>query len=159
MRISVEVINRQRKIRVASKKVISRIKKIVSFLYETKDQKLSKIIIKNPAFLLISVIFVGDKKMKELNSKYRGKNSVTDILSFPYLENEPSGNLFLGEIIINPKKVFSQAKQYNKTFWQELDRMLAHGILHLLGYDHEVSDSEARKMRKLEQKILSNLKP
>lgn len=159
MRISVEVINKQRKIRVASKKVVSRIKKIVTFLYATKDKNISKITNTNPIFLSISVIFIGDKKMKELNFKYRGKNSVTDILSFPYLENEPAGNLFLGEIIINPKKVLSQAKQYNETFWQELDRILVHGILHLIGYDHEISDSEAKKMRKLEQKILTNLKP
>lgn len=157
MKLCIEVINRQRKIKVSSKKVISRIKKIVSSLYETKDKNLFKITIKNPIFLSISVIFIGNKKMKELNFKYRGKNSTTDILSFPYLESEPSGNLFLGEIIINPTKVLLQAKQYDKTFWQELDRILAHGILHLIGYDHEASSYKAIKMRKLEEKILSNL--
>ncbi|MCS7215556.1 MAG: rRNA maturation RNase YbeY [Thermodesulfovibrio sp.] len=159
MTLSVEVINKQRKIKVSSKKVISRIKKILSFLYKTRDKNLLKITVKNP-ILSISVIFIGDKKMKELNFKYRGKKSTTDILSFPYLENEPSGNMFLGEIIINPIKVLSQAKKYNETFWQELDRILAHGVLHLIGYDHEnVSIGKAKKMRKLEEKILSNLKP
>ncbi len=157
MKFCIEVINRQRKIKVSSKKVISRIRKIVSYLYETKDKNLFKITIKNPIFLSISVIFIGNKKMKELNFKYRGKNSTTDILSFPYLESEPSGNLFLGEIIINPTKVLLQAKQYDKTFWQELDRILAHGILHLIGYDHEASSYKAIKMHKLEEKILSNL--
>lgn len=157
MKLCIEVINRQRKIKVSSKKVISRIKKIVSYLYETKDKNLFKITINNPIFLSISVIFIGNKKMKELNFKYRGKNSTTDILSFPYLESEPSGNLFLGEIIINPTRVLLQAKQYNKTFWQELDRILVHGILHLIGYNHEASSYKAIKMHKLEEKILSNL--
>lgn len=157
MKLSVEVINRQRKIRVSLKKVISRIKKILLFLYETKNENLLEITGKNPTLQSISVIFVGEKKIKELNFKYRGKNSTTDILSFPYLEKEPSGNLFLGEIIINLAKVLSQAKQYNVTGWQELDRILVHGILHLIGYDHEASTSHAKKMYKLQEKILKYL--
>lgn len=154
MKVSVEVINRQRKIRISLKKVISRIRKILRFLYETKNKKLIDVAGKNT--VLVSVIFVGDRKMKELNFKYRGKNSTTDVLSFPYLVKEPSGSVFLGEIIIDLKKVFSQARQYNVTGWQELDRVLVHGILHLIGYDHEKT-SQALKMRRIEKEILKHL--
>lgn len=157
MKVSVEVINRQRKIRVSSRRVINLVKKILKFLYEVKNKNLFKLTGENSTMLSVSVIFVGERKMKELNFRYRGKKSTTDVLSFPYLEEEPSGSLFLGEIIIDPKKVLSQAKQYNVNFSQELDRILVHGILHLIGYDHEGSAYEARKMRKLEEKILSFL--
>ncbi|MCS7164026.1 MAG: rRNA maturation RNase YbeY [Thermodesulfovibrio sp.] len=157
MKISVDIINRQRKIKVSSRRLISRVRKILGLLYEIRDKNFLKIINKNQA-LSVSVILVGDKKIKELNFKYRNKRSITDILSFSYLENEPSGSMFLGELIINPKKVLNQAKSYNEKFSKELDRILVHGILHLIGYDHEnVSISKTKKMRKLEEKILSNL--
>lgn len=159
MKVSVEVVNKQRKLRVSLKRVMGRIKKIVRFLYIGKDKKLLEITGKNTAVLLISVILLGEKSMKKLNFRYRGKNSTTDVLSFPYLEREPSGSLFLGEIVIDPAKVLSQAKQYNVRFSQELDRILTHGVLHLLGYDHERSAYEARRMRKLEEKILAQLQP
>ncbi|MEN2995202.1 MAG: rRNA maturation RNase YbeY [Thermodesulfovibrio sp.] len=157
MKISVDIINRQKKIKVSSKRLISRVRKILRVLYEIRDKNFLKIINKNQT-LSVSVILVGDKKIEELNFKYRNKRSTTDIISFSYLENEPSGIMFLGELIINPKKVLYQAKSYNEKFSKELDRILVHGILHLIGYDHEnVSISKAKKMRKLEEKILSHL--
>lgn len=155
MKVSVEVINRQRKIKVSLKRVTNLVKKIIRFLYENKDKNLIEIAGNNQ--VSISVIFLGSNRMKELNFRYRGKKSTTDVLSFPYLEQEPSGSLFLGEIIIDPQKVLYQAKQYNVKFSQELNRILVHGILHLIGYDHELSAYKARQMRKLEEKILKEL--
>jgi probable rRNA maturation factor len=104
----------------------------------------------------ISVVLLGKKRMREINFKYRGKNYVTDVLSFSYL-NSFSHELYLGEIVINPEKAKFQANQYGVSLWQEMKRLLVHGILHLFGYDHEVSLSHARKMQKIEEKILQNL--
>ncbi|GAB5046357.1 rRNA maturation RNase YbeY [Thermodesulfovibrio sp. TK110] len=157
MRVIVEVINRQRKFKISTKKLKQSTQKIFKFLYDSKNKNLFKIIEKNSASLTISIIVVGNRKMKELNFKYRGKSSTTDVLSFSYLEKEPSGSLFLGEIIVEPEKVSYQAKQYSVKFSQELNRILIHGILHLIGYDHESSAYEAKKMHKLEEKILTHL--
>ena len=104
----------------------------------------------------ISVVLLGKKRMREINFKYRGKNYVTDVLSFSYL-NSFSHELYLGEIVINPEKAKFQANQYGVSLWQEIKMLLVHGILHLFGYDHEVSLSHARKMQKIEEKILQNL--
>ncbi len=152
-----EVINSQRKFKVSIKKLKQSTKKIFQFLYDDKNKNLLKIMEKNSTSLIISIIVVGSRKMRELNFQYRGKNSTTDVLSFPYLDKEPSGSLFLGEIIIDPEKVSSQANQYGLQFSHELDRILVHGILHLIGYDHERSACEARRMRKIEEKILTHL--
>ena len=78
--------------------------------------------------------------MKELNKKYRRKNRETDVLSFPG-EKE-------GEVIICPSVVKKNAKNFGSSFKSELVRILIHGILHLLGYDHEKSKKEAIKMEK-----------
>ena len=88
----------------------------------------------------LSVAFIGEKRMKELNKKYRRKNRETDVLSFPG-EKE-------GEVIICPSVVKKNAKNFGSSFKSELVRILIHGILHLLGYDHEKSKKEAIKMEK-----------
>ncbi|MFA5742896.1 MAG: rRNA maturation RNase YbeY [Candidatus Paceibacterota bacterium] len=98
----------------------------------------------------LSVAFVGLEKMQELNRDRRGKDSATDVLSFEYfkdpgmkgeMEIEP-----LGEVVICPSYVEEQAKQNENTFQKELSFVLIHGILHLLGYDHEKGEEEARAM-------------
>ena len=76
----------------------------------------------------LSIAFVGEARMRKLNKKYRGKNKVTDVLSF--------GNE-LNEIVICLREVKKNAKKYNSTFKKELARVLIHAILHLLGYEHE----------------------
>ena len=88
----------------------------------------------------LSVAFIGEKRMKELNKKYRRKNRETDVLSFPG-EKE-------GEVIICPSVVKKNAKNFGSSFKSELVRILIHGILHLLGYDHEKSEKESIKMEK-----------
>lgn len=88
----------------------------------------------------VNVVFIGEKKMRTLNRTYRGKDAVTDILSFTY--NEPG---LLGEIFICPT--------YRK---HTFGHLLVHGILHLQGHDHEDAKS-AEKMEALEQKLLSRL--
>lgn len=158
MKILVEVLNRQRKIKISSKRLATITRQIIRYLYQSKE--FSNFQFEENQILTLSIVLIGKERMKELNFKYRGKKYVTDVLSFSYLEDiNISKELYLGEILINPEKAKIQAREYGVSLWQEITRLLGHGILHLLGYDHEVSEKHARKMRKLEQKILSNLKP
>ncbi|MBI4709236.1 MAG: rRNA maturation RNase YbeY [Candidatus Portnoybacteria bacterium] len=92
----------------------------------------------------ISLVFVDEKKIQEINKKYRRKNKPTDVLSFEGLN----------EVFICPQVVAKQARELGVSFESELMRVLVHGILHLIGHDHEKSAKEAEKMRKIEEKIL-----
>ncbi len=105
----------------------------------------------------LSILFVGEKKMTELNTAYRGISNSTHFLSFESgIEDEDrSINTVLGDVVINIPKVESQAREYSTGFYDELHRLLVHGILHLLGYDHELSEKEAGKMIKKEREIIS----
>jgi len=90
----------------------------------------------------LSIALVGQGRIRELNKKYRGKNRATDVLAFP-----GDG---LGEIVICLREVKKNAKRYRSNSEKELARVLIHGILHLLGYDHEKSEQAAEKMREKE---------
>lgn len=76
----------------------------------------------------LSIVFVGETRMRKLNKKYRGKNKTTDVLSF---------GQGLNEIVICLKEIKKNAKIYDSTFKKELARVLIHAILHLLGYNHK----------------------
>ena len=95
-----------------------------------------------------SVILVGDKKIRQLNWQYRKKNKITDVLSF---EGEAD---FLGEVVISLPEAKRQAKKYKLNLKIEMSRLLIHGILHLLGFDHEKNAKEAEKMYALQDKLL-----
>jgi len=95
----------------------------------------------------ISLALVSDEEIKRLNNEYRGKNTVTDVLSFP-LDEE-----MIGEVIISWTRANAQAKEYGHTLNRELGFLLVHGLLHLLGYDHETEKNE-REMRKKQEEIL-----
>lgn len=108
----------------------------------------------------LSIMFVGDKKMSELNAAYRGINRSTDVLAFPQLsaKRPPAPHVILGDIVISVPRAESQAKMYGWGFYEEISRLLIHGTLHLLGYDHEKTLYMAGKMRKKEQEILNAVK-
>jgi len=91
----------------------------------------------------LSIILIRQDRIKKLNKKYRGENKATDVLSFDYIET--------GELLICLQKIKENAKIYQTSFKKELTRILIHGILHLLGYDHEKSAIKAEKMRKKEE--------
>jgi probable rRNA maturation factor len=96
--------------------------------------------------------------MKLLNSRYRGTDKVTDVLSFPLTgDGIYSDSAILGDIVICIPQALSQSKKYNITFYNELLRLLIHGLMHLLGYDHEASAYQRRKMKKKEREILNAL--
>jgi len=98
----------------------------------------------------LSIALVDPAGIKELNKKYRKQNRVTDILSFSY-----NGS---GEIIICPQVVKKNAKKFALNFKKELAKVLIHGILHLLGYDHEKNKVKAKKMEDKEKYYLKYVK-
>jgi probable rRNA maturation factor len=98
----------------------------------------------------ISLAIVDSRKIKTLNKKYRKKDKATDVLSFQYDVPSLWNKDFLGEIIICPKQVKKNAREMNK--------VLIHGILHLLGFDHEKNNKEAKIMQKKEDFYLSKIK-
>lgn len=97
--------------------------------------------------VVISLAIIGDSKMKEINSIYRGKNETTDILTF----------VDLSEIIININQIIRQAKEFNKKFSDEFDFILVHGLLHLIGYKDD-SEKGRKNMIKIGEDFLLNLK-
>jgi probable rRNA maturation factor len=120
---------------------------------------------KKPKTACLSVILVGEKKMKNLNWLYRQKNQVTNVLSFPtFLKKDKirSRDLEieeddLGDIFICYPEALRETKKYQLTLKEELSRLLVHGFLHLLGYDHQ-KEKEAIKMERLEKRILKSLR-
>lgn len=87
----------------------------------------------------VSVLFCGDRLMAGLNRRWRGKDRPTDVLSFP-AEGAPAG--FLGDIVISIPYAGRQARRRGESRALEVDRLLLHGYLHLLGYDHETDRGE-----------------
>jgi probable rRNA maturation factor len=107
-----------------------------------------------------SLVFENSDKMKEINFKYRHKDSDTDVLSF---ESKGDKNLeldskYLGEIIICPKRVRNNAREEKKPYKDELYLVFIHGILHLLGYDHESNEADATLMEEKQVRYLKKAK-
>lgn len=107
--------------------------------------------------LVVDINFVGPQKMQELNRVYRGKNKVTDVLSFRHLDarDKFSDPKFLGEIFLCSSYLRAQAKEYEVSYDEELTRMTIHGTLHLLNYDH-IDPRDAKKMLPLQEKYLEH---
>ncbi|MEG0323763.1 MAG: rRNA maturation RNase YbeY [Raoultibacter sp.] len=110
----------------------------------------------------VSISFVTDEVIAELNSKYRGKEGPTDVLSFECDgPDEDVADTFgsqeqvysLGDVIIAPDVAINQTKEFGTTFEEEISLLLVHGLLHLCGYDH-IEDDEAERMESLESQIL-----
>lgn len=104
----------------------------------------------------LSIALVRQEKIKELNKKYRRKNRVTDVLSFSE-SKKPKFGEGLGEVVICPSQVKKDAKKYGLTFGKELARVLVHGVLHLLGYDHEKGKKRAELMEKKQNYYLQKI--
>ena len=102
----------------------------------------------------VTIVFVGDAPIRRLNRDFRGRDQVTDVLSFPH-EAEPFENAVeLGEIVISIPRAAAQAKENGLTFSNEVEQLILHGLLHLAGYDHETDRGE---MNRLELKLRTKL--
>jgi len=125
-------------------------------------EKVAKIVLEgeNEKRVDLSIALVGQGRIRELNKKYRGKNRVTDVLAFgqnqklPIIpKNEPG----LGEVVICLREVKKNAKRFKSSLEIELARVLIHGILHLLGYNHEISEEKAKEMEEKQNYYLSKV--
>ena len=105
----------------------------------------------------LSLALIGNAEMQKLNAKYRRINRPTDVLSFPMEEKLLQETQLLGDVIISVEQAAEQARERRRTLDEEMTTLLIHGIVHLLGYDHERSAKDARIMGRLEKKILGQL--
>ncbi len=150
----IEIINNQRKIKIKVKEFQEYAGKVIETIPAANGKT-------------ATVAFVSDKKIRELNKSFRGKNSTTDVLSFPFEAEEfeklsglaavadgyfGEGNL--GDIIISVEKAQRQAVDNNLDFETEIKQLILHGVLHLCGYDHE---QDAGEMNELELQFRDKL--
>ncbi len=101
----------------------------------------------------LSVLLTGNQEIRELNREYRGKDKPTDVLSFPM--EDP---YMLGDIVISVEKAASQAAEFGCTLDEEAGRLVVHGVLHLLGYDHVRGGRQAAKMKREEGELMGALR-
>jgi rRNA maturation RNase YbeY len=102
----------------------------------------------------LSLLLVSDAEMRKLNRAWRGKDRPTDVLAFAQREGPggaPDG--LLGDVVISVDTARRQAVERGHTLGVEAERLLVHGVLHLLGYDHERSPAEARRMQRRERTL------
>ncbi len=102
----------------------------------------------------VSVYITDDEEIRKLNKNYRGKDKPTDVLSFP-LNETFNGYTLLGDIVISQDTAERQAKELGHTLNYEIKRLLIHGLVHLLGYDHEKGGEEEKKFKEIEEKLLN----
>jgi rRNA maturation RNase YbeY len=98
----------------------------------------------------VSILLTTDADIRKLNKQFRSIDQPTDVLSFPQNADEDPpipGEIILGDIAVSLDTAQAQAKEHGLTFEEEIILLLIHGILHLLGYDHEISEQEEEKMR------------
>ena len=112
----------------------------------------------------VSVSFVSNNEIKNLNKIYRDKDSVTDVLSFPLTSedgkteiNPDTNAVQLGDVVISLETAVKQAQNYGHSLEREIGFLTVHSMLHLLGYDHETSQLDQRIMREKEESVLEKL--
>ena len=135
-----EIINQQRKIKIETQPFQSFAEKAIQLIAEGKNA---------------TIAFISDRKMRELNRDFRGKNLTTDVLSFPFETDEfDTDDNFLGDIVISLEQAKRQAMENNLTLELEVKQLILHGVLHLLGHDHEKDQGQMNALElKLRQKL------
>lgn len=141
--------NRQDKIKV-SEELLERINDIIveTLHYEGYDDNYE-----------VSLSFVDNEEIHELNSEYRGVDRATDVLSFPLLTDEFDIEIeeeSLGDIVISLERALEQSEEYNHSFEREVCFLVCHSMFHLLGYDHDTEEN-TKDMRKREEDVLNKL--
>lgn len=108
----------------------------------------------------VSILLVDNEEIRELNKKFRKKDVPTDVLSFPLLEKFDDLNqdetVYLGDIVISVERAKEQSEDYGHSFKREMGFLVAHSILHLLGYDH-MNEEEETFMIEKQNEILNNI--
>ncbi len=132
----IEIINRQKKYKINKKRHKGLLERLVH-QYQ----------LDNPE---ITLAFVNNETIKELNQKFLKKNAPTDVLSFPVGERGADGKYYLGDIIISVQKALDQSVAENHSLERELEILIIHGFLHLMGFEHSKGlEREETKIRDL----------
>jgi probable rRNA maturation factor len=148
--VATEVVNRQRLTRVD----VQRIARL-------SDATLGAV---GRAGTSLSVVFVRDRAMRQLNRKYRSQDRTTDVLSFAAGGDLAGADLtsfigeaaFLGDVVVSVDTASQQASEAGHSLGRELDELVMHGVLHLCGYDHETDSGEMNRLElKLRRKLLA----
>ena len=112
----------------------------------------------------LSVSFVDNEAIHELNLRFRGKDRATDVLSFPlwdtdegFQEDPAIGAVALGDIVISAERAREQAEEYGHSFAREVCFLAVHSTLHLIGYDHELGEEDEKYMNETQEEILSGM--
>lgn len=126
----IDVINLQRKIPLNADEMRGFAAKIPEAVTEANGRR-------------FSIAFIGDSRMKQLNEMFRGKETTTDVLSFPHEPDEFDPDKYnLGDIVISVEQAQKQAAENGLTLEGEIKQLILHGLLHLCGYDHETDNGE-----------------
>lgn len=141
----VEIVN-QTQIRIPRKFLVEWVEAVATEL------KRKRVIKNTDLKKSLTLVFLDKTPARKLNKQFRGKDYATDVLSFESLE--PSE---LGELVMCPEVLRNQAREHGLSFKEELAYMVLHGILHLLGFDHEKSEQEAKVMFHLQDQIFEKL--
>ncbi len=114
----------------------------------------------NPENVVVSVTFVDEEEIRELNKEYRDVDKVTDVLSFPQFDDlndvPEKGEICIGDVVICPEQALLQADDFGHSPERELVYLFVHSIFHLLGYDH-MEENEKEEMRSKEELIMSKI--
>ena len=130
----IEVVNRQRKVQVDCERWRAFAAKALKFAPADGAG--------------VTVAFVSDRAMRELNGRWRGKRETTDVLSFPAAQDEfeKAEGLSLGDVVISVEQAARQAEEHGLSFDEEVAQLILHGVLHLCGYDHETDKGEMNRL-------------
>jgi len=130
----IEVVNRQRKVVLDGEH------------WEKSTAKALKVVPAKGAG--VTVAFVSDRAMRELNRRWRGNGGTTDVLSFPAGQDEfeKVEGLRLGDVVISVEQAARQAEEHGLSFEREVAQLILHGLLHLCGYDHETDKGEMNRL-------------
>jgi rRNA maturation RNase YbeY len=101
----------------------------------------------------LSILFVNNRKMREMNKRFFKRDYPTNVISFSYMDGLPSEAI--GDIVISLQKAREEAESSSIPFHERLISLIIHGIVHILGYDHVNDKKEARRMRYQEKKLLA----
>ena len=154
MKVRVYFTNKQSKRRIGER---------LTFLIETAIEKT----LRHERFRKnaeLSVTFVDNGEIHALNREFRGKDKPTDVLSFPLFEADEGfevdpaiGAVALGDIVISAERAKEQADEYGHSFAREVCFLAVHSTLHLLGYDHEVSEEDEKYMNETQEYVLAKM--
>ena len=130
----IEVVNRQRKLPLDCKRWQAFVEKTWQVIPTTAEG--------------VTVAFVSDRAMRELNRLWRHKRGTTDVLSFPVEQDEfeKAEGSSLGDVVISVEQAARQAKENGLTLDQEIAQLILHGLIHLCGYDHATDDGEMNRL-------------